>query len=429
MVLEGLKKGFEDLKSDIGRKMGERRKEKLRRKIIEELEPDIPSEEEIKRMLEIAEEQKLTNPKDIISVFLDEKLREKRKEILKEDAKRSWQSFQKDLSLIRELKIPEEDKEVMRKKLYRQHLERIGEKVEEKIEEKLERKKPRGLWLGKVLEPIHVLEPEETRLLRAIPWAKRRLDGIARTKNKEVVIRYKTEKMKELAKEINLEEAKKKVLELQKELKALEKEKKEIEDRILHGEKGLNEVLNSKNEELNRRQEEYLKEREEYLKNLRRLEAFMTDTSTDFEVLKEILMGEVPKVLEETCKRFNIVHFRDDVRKSLENFAIAEAETMVRNNYKTLYQSFSGWFVKEIYRPIEGLSSSAYGIIEYSWNFLFEFIFSPVVTGTVLVWILFSIFIRYAMTGPTLAVLIITIIITVIMSLSKFWSEEYEKNR
>ena len=420
---------FERLKNSISRRMEERRKEKLRRKIIEELEPDIPSEEEMKRMLEIAEEQKLTNPKEIISIFLDEKLRKKRSEILEEDVKKSWQFFQKDLDLLRELRIPEEDKEVMRKKLYRQHLERIGEKVEEKIEEKLERKKPRGLWLGKTLWPIHKLESEEIRLLRAIPWAKRRLDGIARTKNKEIVIKYKTEKMKELAKEKNLEEAKKKVLELQKELNALEKKKKEIEDRILRGEKGLNEVLNSTEKELNRKQEEYLREKEEYSENLRRLEVFMTDTSEDFKVLKEILMGEIPRVLEETCKRFNIVHFRDDIRKALENFAIAEAEAMVRNNYKTLYQSVRGWFAKEIYRPLKGVSSSAYGIIEYSWNFLFEFIFSPVVTGTVLVWILFSIFIRYVMTGPTLAVLIITIIITVIMSLSKIWSEEYEKNR
>jgi len=474
-------------------------------KNIKKLRPD-STDEDIKRMIEIAKEHKINDPEKIIELFISEKI-EKEKNIEKEKLKESWSQFQRDLQYIKRLDLPEEEKvrrrkeaytnhlrrmnllklpaipeksnlpvpldyydlsaskkdkeksekesseEVLdkeklreswsefqrrlqtlknldipeekkaeiRKALYEQHLERIGKK------EKPEEKKPRGLWLGKVLWPIHKLEPEETRLLRAIPWAKRRLDGIARTKNREVIIRYRKERMEKFVKDNNLEEMKKKVKDLEKELKKLEKERNEIRERILRGERGLEAVLESKDNDLKRKQEEYEKEKGEYSKKLKELERIMKDVDEDVAVLREILRAESQKVLEETCKRFNIVYLRDDIRISLENFAAAEAEHMARNNYRTLYQSFSGWFVKEIYRPVKGVSSSAYGIIEYSWNFLFEFIFSPVVTGTLLVWILFSIFIRYVMTGPTLAVLIITIIITVIMSIGKIWSEEYEK--
>ncbi|MEM7826645.1 MAG: hypothetical protein QXQ40_00270 [Candidatus Aenigmatarchaeota archaeon] len=282
------------------------------------------------------------------------------------------------------------------------------------------------LWRERMW-PIHKLEPEETRLLRAVVWAKRRLDGIARGKNKEIVD-YKIKKIKEIEDKLKIKdwvEAKNAIV---REVRRLEKRRDDLRNRIETGERGLGELLRSVDKELEIKERERLEIEREFERRRAQLEAFSREWKDDLIVLKEILHGEVPNVVEETYKKFHIYSAsgREEIRTSLESFADAEASHMIEHDYRTIYQSARGWFVKEIYRPVGGPFASLYELIGNIWDFIINFIFSPIVTGVILLWILFSIFARYAVTGPTIVVLIITVIITVFMTLGQFWASIFE---
>lgn len=282
------------------------------------------------------------------------------------------------------------------------------------------------IWRAKVMWPLHKLEPEEARIIRAIAWAKRRLDFIARTKNQEIVLKHKIRKMREYAERLGIKEAKEAVEEIRKEINDTEKEIEREKKRVL----SLNQTSSTILETLTKELEEKNKKLEEamrtYKELITKLEEYTSSDTTDLAVLKEILRGEVPRVLEEAKKMFHISspYLIERLRNSLLDFANAEAAKMIETNYKTIYQSARyklGFLVKEIYRPVGGPFASLYDSIGIVWRFIFDFIFSPIVIGTILLWLLFSIFIRYVITGPTLAVLIITIIITMLMILGQHW--------
>ncbi|MBU5678885.1 MAG: hypothetical protein QXJ96_00165 [Candidatus Aenigmatarchaeota archaeon] len=348
--------------------------------------------------------------------------------------KESEKIKKEDLEIINELKnIPEEEKTKLTIAAIREHEARARGETYGLPTGYPESVKPfsKIIWRAKVMWPLHKLESEETRMIRAIAWAKRRLDFIARTKNKDVVLKHKIEKMKEYAKRLELKEYADNVKKLRKELDKIEKEINREKNR-----------LSSLGQQSSTPLEAFYKDREEtrirldnvrkeYEKRREELERFIQTNATDLAVLKEILRGEVPTVLEETKKIFHISspHLVERLRNSLMEFADAEAAKMIETNYKTIYQAARyklGFFVKEIYRPVGGPFASLYDLIGIIFRFIFDFIFSPIVIGTILLWLLFSIFIRYMITGPTLAVLIITTIITVLMILGQYWANIFK---
>lgn len=418
---------------------------------------------------------------------------EESRKITPEEIERYFDIYSQEISRILQMNIPEEEKRERLRKVYQDHLRRIGTKrdlkelediykvgrerrinleeykkrveedseiiellknipEEEKIKLKIASKKeheaairgePYGLptgysedvkpiekirWRARLAWPIHILEPEETRLNRAIPWAKRRLDYIARTKNKEVVLKHKIRKMREYAELLHIKEAKNKFEKIREELHKLQNERKRELERAKTTMRPNQIYIQSLEKDIETKTKELENAEKEYRELLDKLEFFMRETATDVAVLKEILRAEVPRVLEETCKMFHIRYepFRERIRNALLSFADAEAEKMIQNNFRTIYQSARGFFIKELYRPIGGPFASIYEVFGLMFSFIFEFIFSPIVIGTILLWLLFSIFIRYVMSGPTLAVLIITTIITVFMVLGQFWTSGFE---
>ncbi|MEM2613934.1 MAG: hypothetical protein QXO15_06885 [Nitrososphaerota archaeon] len=347
--------------------------------------------------------------------------------------KESDKILKEDLRMINELNIPEEEKLKLEIATRKAHEARIRGEPYGLPTGYPESVKPLSkiIWRAKVMWPLHKLEPEETRMIRAIAWAKRRLDFIARTKNKDVVLKHKIEKMKEYANRLELKEYADNVKKLTKKLNKIEKEINRERRRLssLGQQSSLElESLYKDREETRIRLDNV---RKEYEKRREELERFIQTNATDLAVLKEILRGEVPKVLEETKKMFHISspHLVERLRNSLMEFADAEAAKMIETNYKTIYQAARyklGFFVKEIYRPVGGPFASIYDLIGIIFRFIFDFIFSPIVIGTILLWLLFSIFIRYMITGPTLAVLIITTIITVLMILGQYWAKIFK---
>ena len=345
------------------------------------------------------------------------------------------QEFEEDKEWIENMRLPEEEKKKLMTALTKEKEAKITGVPYGLPEGFPEEVKPIKKWRAKLFRPIHTIEPEDTRLVRAITWGKRRLDFIARKKNKDVVLKHKLMKMREYIKEHKLEKKKKEIDDLIKNKREIEKKIEERRAQLKVVGATADALLESYHKELDEISRRYENEEKEYNQLVAGLEAYMRDTATDLAVLKEILRGEVPRVVEEAKTMFHLhsPHIVERLRDSLLDFADAEAAKMIETNFKTIYQAAKGvgFFVKEVYRPISKPMASAYEAIGYTWRFIFEFIFSPITIGTVILWLLFSVFTRYMLTGPTLAVLIITIIIIVLMVFGEYWerSTRWEKNK
>lgn len=335
----------------------------------------------------------------------------------------SWNIFQRELQEIENMDIPEEEKRILRKIAYRDHLVRIG--IEKEIypieRERFEKLKRIIKW------PIHKIEPEENRVSRAIAWGKRRLDHIARTKNREIVLKHKKNKMKEYADTIRIKEAKDSVDRLRKEIKKLEEELKKERERVIRGRSEIR-VLDIIERDIERKMKELEDAERKYIDLKNKLDSFIRENAEESIVLKELLRAECYNVLEEIKRRYRI---RDEkniliIRDSLLKFADAEAEKMIQDNYKTIYQSAKGFFLSEFYTPVKDTSKFLYLFTSSIYQFILNFLFSPILIGIIILWLLFSIFLNYIITGPVLAVLIITMIITILVSLGRFWKVFYE---
>lgn len=282
------------------------------------------------------------------------------------------------------------------------------------------------IWRAKVMWPIHKIEPEEARVIRAIAWAKRRFDYIARAMSEDIIVKYITAKEELRSYERDIKNLKKEIRKIEKEIKR-ERKRLRISGKDSYAE------LESLEREKERRERELDQATRFYYSRAQEIEQQLRESKQeDLVILKERFRGEVPRVLEETVKMFNISSpsLIERIRFSLLDFADAEAAKiieMIDYNIISRVARNALWFiVKEIYRPIGGPFASTYETIGIVWRFIFEFIFSPIVIGTILLWLLFSIFLRYVITGPISAVVIITTIITVLITLGQYWSEIFK---
>lgn len=353
--------------------------------------------------------------------------------------------------------------------LYRKWEEGIPQK---KLIKRQERKE-------KIKSLFKELEPEESRLPRAIAWAKRRLDHEAKGIEHEVKEFVENEKKKAI------EDIEKEIKKLTQRLNGIDetvqairgrlREIKEIEretDKVRVVERPIGEI-----EELRTTLQDKLAERRKVLEELdelekekrRRIEYIERELFRDEEAKVEaILRSKADDIAEEACRHFHLsATYLPEIKQALYNFSSALARRLVASGFKkTFYRhgkaSKLGYGFKTFGLAVhsfhENLTHILIGIIggaivggiigmfinnwlliiafaviglflswDYARDVFFEFAFSSVFFGVIIVYALYWISSRYINIGigSWALIILIPVFITLMLSLSEMWSHHY----
>lgn len=193
------------------------------------------------------------------------------------------------------------------------------------------------------------VESEENRMPRALAWAKKEIDNMARKeadkiKNNSVGYLERLENQLDLKRKGKMVETESRLME------SLKKEQEDLSEKVIKSKdvksasvtvyntqiEKISRNMDQANQRLMAAQKEYDDAMKTYMQYAN------SKMAQDRESAKEIIKGIVSQVHSRACEKFGIKnpYNRDELRRSLEDFGESEAAHMAENEYKTIY---SGW--------------------------------------------------------------------------------------